>query len=302
MLAEELHKPVKRKFRKRRVLVNGIDKIWAADLADMRALSKENEGYKFLLLVIDTFSKYGWIVPLKDKKGETIVKALKEIFKESGRRPDKLWTDKGREFFNKDVRDLVYLYATENEEKSSIVERWIRTMKEKMFKYFTDYNTNKYIDVLPDLVEDYNNTVHSSTKLTPTDASKEENELKVWRNLYPDRYKTSRLNPKFSVGDKVRITKKKEVFEKGYTTRWTEEIFTIKEIRETNPITYKLEDLQGEEIEGTFYEPELQKTEQQIYRIEKIIKKEKGRSFVKWKGYPDKFNSWVDNKDLIDLN
>ena len=302
MLAEELHKPVKRKFRKRRVLVNGIDKIWAADLADMQALSKENEGYKFLLLVIDTFSKYGWIVPLKDKKGETIVKALKEIFKESGRRPDKLWTDKGREFFNKDVRDLVYLYATENEEKSSIVERWIRTMKEKMWKYFTDYNTNKYIDVLPELVEDYNNTVHSSTKLTPTDASKEENELTVWRNLYPDRYKTSRLNPKFSVGDKVRITKKKKDFEKGYTARWTEEIFTIKEIRETNPITYKLEDLQGEEIKGTFYEPELQKTEQQIYRIEKIIKKEKGRSLVKWKGYPDKFNSWVDNKDLIDLN
>ena len=158
MLAEELHKPVKRKFRKRQVLVTGIDKIWAADLADMKALSKENEGVNFLLLVIDTFSKYGWIVPLKNKKAQTIVKALKEIFKESGRRPNKLWTDKGTEFFNKDVRDLVYLYATENEEKSSIAERWIRTMKEKVFKYFTDNNTNKYIDVLPDLVEDYNNT------------------------------------------------------------------------------------------------------------------------------------------------
>ena len=268
----------------------------------MRALSKENEGVNFLLLVIDIFNKYGWIKPLKNKEGETIVKALKEIFKESGRRPEKLWTDKGREFFNKNVKNLVYLYATENEEKSSIAERWIRTMKEKMFKYFTDNNTNKYIDVLPDLVEDYNNTVHSSTKLSPVEASKKENELKVWRNLYPDRYKTSRLNPKFSVGDEVRITKKKKVFEKGYTTRWTEEIFTIKEIRETNPITYKLEDLQGEEIKGTFYEPELQKTEQQIFRIEKIIKKEKGKSLVKWKGYPDKFNSWVDNKDLIDLN
>ena len=283
-------------------MVSGIDKIWAADLADMKALSKENEGVNFLLLVIDTFSKYGWIVPLKNKKAQTIVKALKEIFKESGRRPDKLWTDKGTEFFNKDVRDLVYLYATENEEKSSIAERWIRTMKENMFKYFTDNNTNKYIDVLPDLVEDYNNTVHSSTKFTPVEASKKENEFKVWRNLYPDLYKTSRLNPKFSEGDKVRITKKKGVLEKGYTARWTEEIFTIKKIRETNPITYIIEDLQGEEIKGTFYEPELQKTEQQIYRIEKVIEKEKGKSFVKWKGYPDKFNSWVDNKDLIDLS
>ena len=281
-------------------MVSGIDKIWAADLADMTAFKDYNDGYTFLLLVIDTFSKYGWIIPLKNKKGKTVADALKDIFEK--RKPEKLWTDKGTEFKNKDVKKLIEIYSTENEEKSSIAERWIRTMKEKMFKYFTDNNTYNYIDVLPELVEDYNNTVHSSTKLTPTDASKEENELKVWRNLYPDRYKTSRLNPKFSVGDEVRITKKKKDFEKGYTTRWTEEIFTIKEIRETNPITYKLEDLQGEEIKGTFYEPELQKTEQQVFRIEKIIEKEKGKSFVKWKGYPDKFNSWVDNKDLIDLS
>ena len=300
MLAEELHKPIKRKFNKCRVLVSGIDKIWAADLADMTALNKDNEGVNFLLLVIDIFSKYGWIVPLNNKKGETVANALKTIFKE--RKPEKLWTDKGREFYNKDVKDLVELYSTENEEKSSIVERWIRTIKEKMWKYFTDNNSYNYINVLPELVEDYNNTVHSSTKLTPIDASKEENELTVWRNLYPDRFKINELTPKFSVGDEVRITKKKKVFEKGYTTRWTEEIFTIKEIQNTDPITYKLEDLQGEEIKGTFYEPELQKTEQQIYRIEKIIKKEKNKSLVKWKGYSDKFNSWVDNKDLINLS
>ena len=299
-LAEELHRPIKRKFKKRRVIVRGIDEIWAADLADMTALSNENEGYRFLLLVIDTFSKYGWIIPLMDKKGETVADALKDIFKK--RKPGKLWTDKGREFYNKDVKDLVELYSTENEEKSSIAERWIRTMKEKMWKYFTDNNTYNYIDVLPDLVKDYNNTVHSSTKLTPIEASKKKNELTVWRNLYPDRFKKYDIIPKFSVGDEVRITKKKKVFEKGYTTRWTEEIFTITEIQDTNPVTYKLADLQGEEIKGTFYEPELQKTEQQIYRIEKVIKKEKGKSLVKWKGYSDKFNSWVDNKDLIDLS
>ena len=299
-LAEELHKPVKRKFKKRQVLVSGIDKIWGADLADMTALSKDNEGVNFLL-VIDIFSKYGWIVPLKNKKGETVANALKLIFKE-GRRPGKLWTDKGREFYNKNVKDLVELYSTENEEKSSIVERWIRTMKDKMWKYFTDNNTYNYMGALPDLLEDYNNTVHSSTKFSPVDASKEENELTVWRNLYPDRFKRNKLTPKFSVGDEVRIIKKKKVFEKGYTTRWTEEIFTITEIQNTNPITYKLADLQGEEIKGTFYEPELQKTEQQIYRIEKIIKKEKNKSLVKWKGYSDKFNSWVNNKDLIDLS
>ena len=264
----------------------------------MTAFKDYNDGYTFLLLVIDIFSKYGYLIPLKNKKGETVAEALKIIFEK--RKPEKLWTDKGTEFYNKNVKKLIELYSTENEEKSSIAERWVRTIKEKMWKYFTDNNT--YIDVLPDLVEDYNNTVHSSTKLTPKEASKKKNELTVWRNLYPDRFKINNLTPKFSVGDEVRITKKKKVFEKGYTTRWKEEIFTIKEIRDTNPITYKIEDLKEEEIKGTFYEPELQKTKQQIYRIEKVIKKEKGKSLVKWKGYSDKFNSWVDNKELIDLS
>ena len=300
MLAKELHKPIKRKFKKRRVFVNGIDKTWAADLADMTALNEYNEGYRFLLLVIDIFSKYGWIIPLKNKQGITTANALETIFKE--RKPKKLWVDKGKEFYNNNVKGLVELYSTENEEKSSIVERWIRTMKEKIWKYFTDNNTYTYIDVLPDLVEDYNNTVHSSIKMTPVEASKKKNELTVWRNLYPDRYKINDITPKFSVGDEVRISKKKKTFEKGYTTRWTEEIFTITKIQNTNPITYKLTDLQGKEIEGTFYEPELQKTEQQVFRIEKVIEKRKNKSLVKWKGYSDKFNSWVDNKDLIDLS
>ena len=298
-LAEELHKPIKRKFNKRRVFVNGIDKIWAADLADMKVLSEDNDGVNFLLLVIDIFSKYGWIVPLKNKKGETVANALKNIFEE--RKPEKLWTDKGTEFYNKDVKKLIEIYSTENEGKSSIVERWIRTMKEKMWKYFTDNNTYNYMNVLPDLVKDYDNTVHSSIKMTPIEASKKKNELTVWRNLYPDRYKIYDLTPKFSVGDKVRITKKKKVFEKGYTTRWTEEIFTIKEIQNTNPITYKLQDLNKKEIKGTFYEPELQKTKQQVSRMEEVLEKGEKQSLVKWKGYDKTFNSWVDNKKLINL-
>ena len=176
-LNEELHKPVRRKFNKRRVIVNGIDKIWAADLADMKAFSKENEGFTFILLVIDIFSKYGYLVPLKNKEGKTVATALKTIFKE--RKPEKMWVDKGKEFYNKDVKDLVTLYSTENEEKSSIVERWIRTMKEKMWKYFTDNNTYRYLDILPDLVKEYNNTKRSSIKMTPVEASKKKNELTV---------------------------------------------------------------------------------------------------------------------------
>ena len=299
-LAEELHKPIKRKFKKRRVLVNGIDKIWAADLVEMQAFSKFNRGVKYLLAVIDILSKYGWLVPLKDKTGKSVASALKTIFKE--RKPEKMWVDKGKEFYNKDVKELVELYSTENEEKSSVVERWIRTMKEKMWKYFTDKSTNVYIDILPSLVKDYNNTRHSSIKMTPVKASKKENELTVWKNLYPEHLEIHDINPKFSVGDQVRISKKKKTFEKGYTTRWTEEIFTIVEVKRTRPPTYKIADLNGEEIKGSFYEPELQKTSQEIFRIEKVIRRGKKKSLVKWKGYSDDFNSWVDNKDIVNIS
>ena len=266
----------------------------------MQAFSKFNRGVKYLLAVIDVFSKYGWLIPLKDKTGKSVASALKTIFEERKpeKKPEKMWVDKGKEFYNKDVKDLIELYSTENEEKSSVVERWIRTMKEKMWKYFTANSTNVYINVLSDLVKEYNNTRHSSIKMTPVKASKKENELMVWRNLHPDRLEIRGINPKFSVGDKVRISKKKKTFEKGYTTRWTEEIFTIAEVQRTQPPTYKITDLNGEEIKGTFYEPELQK---ELFRIEKVIKRGKKKSLVKWKGYSDDFNSWVDNKDIVNI-
>ena len=138
--------------------------------------------------------------------------------------------------------------------------------------------------------------------MTPVKASKKENELKVWGNLYPEHLEIRDINPKFSVGDKVRISKKKKTFEKGYTTRWTEEIFMIVEVKRTSPVTYKIADLNGEEIQGTFYEPELQKTSQEIFRIEKVIKRGKKKSIVNWKGYSNDFNSWVDNKDIVNIS
>ena len=186
-LAEELHKPIRRKFKKRRVLVGGIDRIWAADLVDMQAFSKFNRGVKYLLAVIDVFSKYGWLIPLKDKTGKSVASALKTIFEE--RKPEKMWVDKGKEFYNKDVKDLVELYSTENEEKSNVVERWIRTMKEKMWKYFSAKSTNVYMNVLSDLVKEYNNTRHSSIKMTPVKASKKENEKSLPRTSRNKRYK-----------------------------------------------------------------------------------------------------------------
>ena len=297
-LAEELHKPVAYKFKKRRVYVNGIDEIWSADLVDMSSFAKDNNGIKFLLTVIDVFSKYGWIIPLKNKTGNAVAIALKYIFKD--RMPKKLWVDKGKEFYNKDVKSLIDLYSTENDEKSCVVERWNRTMREKMFKYCSANSTRKYIDIIDELVDQYNNTTHSSIKMTPVDASMRKNENRVWNNLYPEKaLGDPRPDPKLSVGDQVRITKKKKTFEKGYTPRWTEEIFIITKILYTNPVNYKIKDLNGEEIHGFFYEAELQNTKQEVFRIEKVIKQQSNQSLVKWKGYPDSFNSWVKNKNLV---
>ena len=138
--------------------------------------------------------------------------------------------------------------------------------------------------------------------MTPTNASKKENELWVWRNLYPDHLEIGDIKPEFSIGDKVRISKKKKTFDKGYTTRWTEEIFKIVEVKRTSPVTYRIADLSGDEITGTFYEPELQKTSQELFRIEKVIKRGKKKSLVKWKGYSDDFNSWVSNKDTVNIS
>ena len=136
--------------------------------------------------------------------------------------------------------------------------------------------------------------------MTPKEASRKENENKVWINLYPE-FGGKTVTPKFSIGDNVRITKKKKTFDKGYTQRWTEEVFTISKIQLTIPMTYKITDYNREEIQGSFYEPELQKMKQDIFRIEKIIKQQGNKRLVKWLGYHDSFNSWVDNKEIKKL-
>ena len=185
-LAEELHKPITRNFRKRRVISYGIDEIWAGDLVEMQKYSKWNKGIKYLLTIIDVFSKYGWIVPLKDKKTESVSLAFDRIFEKSKRKPEKLWTDKGSEFISKHFKEFlkknkITLYHTENEEKSGVVERWNKTMKNKMWKMFSANNNTVSWDKLDKLVDDYNNTVHSSIKMSPTEASKKENEKKSFR-------------------------------------------------------------------------------------------------------------------------
>ena len=307
-LADELHKPITRNFQKRSVISNGIDDIWAADLVEMQKFSKWNKGIKYLLMVIDVFSKYGWIRGLKDKKTETVSEAFDVIF-EDGRQPKMLWTDKGSEFISKHFKDFlkskgIKLYHTENEEKSSVIERWNRTMKNKMWKMFSVNNNTVFADKIVKLVNDYNNTRHSSIKMTPVEASKKKNEKTVWLNLYGESIFLKPEKPKFEIGDHVRISKyKRKVFDKGYTPNWTEEIFVIKQINPTKPVTYSIVDLMSESVKGSFYEQELQKAKQQTFRIEKVIRRDNKKkiALVKWSGYPDKFNSWVSFKDLVNF-
>ena len=179
--------------------------------------------------------------------------------------------------------------------------RWNRTIKSKMSKQFTAQGNTQYLDMLPKLVKEYNNTKHSSIKMTPIEASKKGNKGTVYFNLYGDMGQVT-SKPKFKVGDKVRISKyKRNVFDKGYTPNWTEELFIIDKIQYTNPITYKLKDLRGENIQGSFYEPKLLKARQDVFRIDKVIRrdyKKKRQALVEWKGYSDDFNRWISFKDL----
>ena len=294
-LAEELHKPIIRKFEKRKLHAAFKDNIWGVDLADMQLLSKYNKGIRFLLCAIDIFSKYAWVVPLKDKKGISIVNAFQIILKQSNRKPNKIWADKGPEFYNtyfkKWLRDNdIVMYSTHNEGKSVVAERFIRTLKSKIYKYMTSISKNVYIDKLDNIVDGYNNTYHTTIKMKPID---------VKDNTYINANKeTNNKDPKFKVGDRVRISKYKNIY-KGYMPNWSEELFVIEKIKNTVPWTYVINDLNGEEISGTFYEKELQKTNQEEFSIEKVIKRKGNKIYVKWKGYNNSFNRWIDKASLV---
>ena len=170
-----------------------------------------------------------------------------------------------------------------------------------MWKQFTVQGNTQYLDMLPKILKQYNNTKHSSIKMTSTEASKKKNEGTVYFNLYGDMEPLS-AKPKFKVGDKVRISTKykRNVFDKGYTPNWTEEVFTVDKIQYTNPMTYKGKDLRGEDIQGSFYKPELLKAKQDVFRIDKVIRRnyKKKQALLKWKGYSDYFNSWIPIKDF----
>ena len=253
ILADELHKTIIKKFEKRKLYSQFKDNIWGVDLADMQSLSRKNKGIKYLLCVVDLYSKYAFVIPLKDKKGISILNAFDKIIKHYNRKPNKILVDQGGEFYNNIFKKWlpdndIIMYSTYNEGKSVVAERFIRTLKSKLYKHMTAIGKNVYYDVLDDVVNKYNNTKHSTIKMKPIDVRDNNN-----KRVYIDEHNEKRS--KFKVGDRVRISKFKNIFAKGYTPNWRSD-----KINNTVPYTYNLRDLNDEEIIGSFYDQELQKT------------------------------------------
>lgn len=301
-----LHRPVRKKLKRNRIQVAGLDDQWEADLIDVQGIAKYNNNMKYLLTCIDTLSKYAFVVPVKDKSGESMVKAFTKIFKH--RKPRKLRTDSGKEFLNHPFQKFlkqndVVFFTSKNETKSAIVERFNRTLRSKIWRFFTASKQERYLDALPHLVNSYNHSMHSSTGFAPADVN-DMNAEDVWRKLYQYPFKKRNRKPKFKQGDLVRISKTKRTFEKGYRPNWTREIFKVTTVYKKALPEYRLQDLLGEDILGKFLERELQAVhpqESQSYKIKQFIRsKGKGsskQSLVSWEGYPDKFQTWIPSKD-----
>lgn len=301
-----LHKPITRRFERRPTIVPSPNFQLQADLVDVSNIKRHNKGYTFILTVIDVFSRLAFAVPLKKKNASTMTAAFEPILKKH--KTKYLQTDRGVEFTNKSFQAMlkkhnVKFFTTKNEDiKASLVERFNRTLKKKIYRYFTFKNTYKYTDVLPALIESYNNSFHGTIGMSPA-AVDSSNMGTVFHNIHAPR---SIKKPKFKVGDKVRISKLKGRFDKGYLPNWTTEIFTIHSVKRTNPHVYQLTDFSDQKLEGDFYQNELQKvnvSEDRYYNIESVLKKRKRKGkteyLVKWQGYPASMSSWV--RDIKNL-
>jgi Integrase core domain/Chromo (CHRromatin Organisation MOdifier) domain len=316
-LTYTIHKPVKYRFPRNKTIAFGANEQWQADLADMSSLSRVNNGYKYILTIIDVFSKVGYAQPVKNKKPESIIKAFGDLFRE-GKKPVALQTDRGTEFKNKRVqaflkKEGVRFFTSKNQTiKCAVVERFNRTLKGRLYRYFTAQGTQNWVKVLQDVVTAYNNSPHRSIKMTPASVTEELRE-KVFKNLYGvDSYEDlqqTKKTPALSIGDKVRLSKLAHPFKKGYLPNWTEQAYEIK-ASSNEPIQsmYGVVDEQDHAHLPRLYPQEVQKikqTPETTYRIEKILRKRTINRItsylVKWEGFPPSFNSWVPESDVFNL-
>jgi len=305
-----LHKPVQRQFTRRRVIVDGMDQQWQADLADVKNLKDDNDGIEYLLIVIDILSRYAWVRPIEKKDAGTVARAFEDIFQQ-GREPDVLQTDQGTEFLNSTLKGIlkkrgIRHFVVYGDTKAQMVERFIRTFKNRMWRYFTTENTHRYVDRLQDFVQGYNAGYHRSIGRSP-DSVTHDNAQEVWHRLYDTTMKQERrVQYRFRVGDRVRLSKVAKAFKKGYTPGWTEEVFVVARQIPGYPPQYKVNEWDGTPIEGSFYEQELQRVDvndTDLFRIESVVKRRKLKNrepevLVRWRGWPDKYDSWIPARDL----
>lgn len=300
-VVKEIHRDARKRFPRRRSVMRGIADTLQADLIEL----PPDRQMKYCLTVIDTFSKMAYVHPLKTKTGPEVTQAMKSVLHSIGRHVKNLQVDMGREFYNTQMTRLlgkyrINRYSTFSAMKAAIVERFNRTLKKKIYQQFSLRGNYKWVDILPRLVDEYNTTRHRTIKMAPNDVDSDNEQ-----HLLDTVYNYKRIIPpkninKFKVGDHVRLSKYKHVFDKGYLPSWTTEIFTIRKIQFTDPITYLLSDWEGNEIKGGVYGEEMQITKQpNIYLVEKILRKKNGKVYVKWLGFENRFNSWIDENDVL---
>ena len=304
-----LHKQARKTYPTRHYVVHDIDEQWQTDLCDMASISRYNAGHHFILTVIDIFSRYAWARPLKTKHGKEVEKAFRSIFRE-GRIPKRIQSDQGKEFENQHVRRLfqrhnIELFSVKSAFKAALVERFNRTLKHKLWRHFSANLTQNWTKVLQDVVHSYNHSLHRSIKMKPVDVMRDT--VDEVRKTFQRKRTVTKSD--VHVGDKVRISKVKSVFAKGYLPNWTEEIFTVDSINtKQSPISYKLKDYNGEVIEGSFYRQEIEPIihDDDTFLVEKIVRRQKrgGEEWclVKWSGYPSTMNSWVRRTDILRLS
>lgn len=305
-VVNELHHSARKNFPRRHYVMRGMNDTFQADLVEMIPYSKQNGGYRYILMVIDVFSKRAWAEKLKNKTGEEVTKAMKSIFVNNPNNiPHNIHTDQGKEFYNQHFQRLMRThninhYSTYSKLKASIVERFNRTILEKIWRQFSLQGSYKWLNILQPIIWKYNRTVHRTIKMRPIDVEKQ-SEDRLLRTVYKNNQVVNiNVKNKFKINDYVRISKFKTIFEKGYTPNWSTEIFRIVKALPTEPITYQLIDLNGDEIKGCFYEHELLKAyNTDIYLVERVIRRKGNKLFVKWLGFNDSHSSWIDAKDFV---
>ena len=300
-----VHSPLKLNYPTRKIYAKRVNYLFEADLCDLSRFKEHNDNTTFLMGAIDVLSKRAFVIPIFSKHHSEMIRAFTQIFNRAI--PEKIRTDKGAEFMSRPFqtflrRHNVHHYVSHGYMKCAVIERFWRTLKGRIMKYLHRNNTFRYIDVLPQIIQSYNKTYHSSIKMSPLDVNSA-NQEEVWRRLYGTGPKRPLKPAKFSVGEQVRLASLRYQFYKGYYPKFSHEIFFIHEIHNNqHPIMYTIRDMNGELIEGRFYEEEMvsvkEDIENKLYPIDKIISRRGRKVLVSFRYYPQKFNRWMNINEL----